>query len=77
MSSIGRSFGFSARLLRALQVRHDLVPWSPHVAEVLREHAKRPATRGSTNGVRTNSSWCSSMVTVAPSSVLAIPCKWW
>ena len=40
MSSIGRSFGFSARLLRALQVRHDLVPWSPHVAEVLREHAK-------------------------------------
>ena len=26
-----------ARLPRALHVLHDLVPWSPHVAEVLRE----------------------------------------
>ena len=32
------------RLLRALQVLHDLVPWSPHVAEVLREQVERPAT---------------------------------
>jgi hypothetical protein len=32
------------RLLRALHVVHDLVPWSPHVAEILREHEKRPAT---------------------------------
>jgi hypothetical protein len=32
------------RLLRALQVLHDLVPWPPHVAEVLREHGGRPAT---------------------------------
>ena len=32
------------RLLRALHVLHDLVPWSPHVAEVLREQVERPAT---------------------------------
>jgi hypothetical protein len=34
----------SARLLRALHVLHDLVPWSPHVAEVLRQQVERPAT---------------------------------
>ncbi len=32
-----------SRLLRALHVLHDLVPWSPHVAEVLCAHAERPA----------------------------------
>ena len=32
-----------ARLLRALHVLHDLVPWSPLVADVLREHMERPA----------------------------------
>ena len=32
------------RMLRALLVLHDLVPWSPHVAEVLREQVERPAT---------------------------------
>lgn len=31
------------RLLRALQVVDDLVPWSPHVAEVLRQHVAPPA----------------------------------
>ncbi len=32
------------RLLRAMHVLHDLVPWSPHVAEVLRKQVARPAT---------------------------------
>ena len=31
------------RLLRALHVLHDLVPWSPQVAAVLREQVSRPA----------------------------------
>ena len=39
--------------------------------------SNRHSARRATKGVRANSSWCSSMVTVAPSSVLAIPCKWW
>jgi hypothetical protein len=36
------------RLLRALHVLHDSVPWSPHVAEALRQQLKRPpvAIRG-------------------------------
>jgi hypothetical protein len=33
-----------ARLPRALHVLHDLVPWSPHVAEVLRKQVARPTT---------------------------------
>jgi len=33
-----------SRLLRAQQVLEGLVPWSPHVAEVLREQVRRPAT---------------------------------
>jgi hypothetical protein len=33
-----------ARLLRALHVLDDLVPWSPHVAQVLREQVERPAS---------------------------------
>ena len=38
--STGRSSGVQyARLLRALHVLHDLVPWSPHVAEVLCAHS--------------------------------------
>lgn len=32
-----------ARLLRALHVVHDLVPWSPHVANVLRGQVTPPA----------------------------------
>ena len=32
------------RLLRALRVLHDLVPWSPHVAEVLHERVPGPAS---------------------------------
>jgi hypothetical protein len=32
-----------ARLLRALHVIHDLVPWSPHVAEVLRAQTAPPS----------------------------------
>jgi hypothetical protein len=31
------------RLLRALHVLNDLVPWSPHVADVLRKQMERPA----------------------------------
>src|SRR4029450_2709766 len=34
----------SGPLLRALHVLHDLVPWSPRVAEVLREQVEPPAT---------------------------------
>lgn len=32
-----------ARLPRALHVLHDLVPWSPRVAQTLREQVDRPA----------------------------------
>jgi len=42
---LGHEYG---RLLPALHVLHDLVPWSPHAAEVLRQQLKRPpvAVRG-------------------------------
>jgi len=36
---LGHEYG---RLLRALHVLHDSVPWSPRVAEVLRQQLKRP-----------------------------------
>jgi putative nucleotidyltransferase-like protein len=36
--------GQHGRLLRALHVLHDLVPWSPHVAEILRDQLEGPST---------------------------------
>ena len=39
------------RLLRALHVLHDLVPWSPHVAEVLLVH-RSPKGGGGREQVR-------------------------
>jgi glycosyltransferase involved in cell wall biosynthesis len=39
---IGREY---PRLVRALHIVDDLVPWSPHVVQVLREHTQRSPAR--------------------------------
>ena len=65
---VRRQYG---RLLRALHVLNDLVPWSPHVAEVLREHA-RPATTVRAYPIDSNPDWSSALIP----DVLWPP-EWW
>ena len=45
------------RLLRALQVLDDLVPWSPRVAEVLRKQVERPAIRVRVYPIASDADW--------------------
>ena len=61
-----------ARLLRALHVLHDLVPWSPHVAEVLREQARRPATAVRAYPIDSDPDWSAALIP----DVLWPP-EWW
>ena len=61
-----------ARLLRALHVLHDLVPWSPHVAEVLRAHAERPATAVRAYAIDSDPDWS---VGLMPDVLW--PPEWW
>jgi Uncharacterised nucleotidyltransferase len=61
-----------ARLPRALHVLNDLVPWSPHVAEVLREHVKRPSTAVRAYAIDSDPDWS---VRLIP-DVLWLP-EWW
>ncbi len=60
------------RLLRALSVLDDLVPWSPHVAEVLREHVERPATAVRAYAIDSDPDWSARLIP----DVLWLP-EWW
>jgi hypothetical protein len=60
------------RLLRALQVLHDLVPWSPHVEEVLRQQVERPATIVRAYPIDSNPHWSAALL-----PVLLWPPEWW
>jgi Uncharacterised nucleotidyltransferase len=61
-----------ARLLRALHVLHDLVPWSPHVAEVLGEQVERPATAVRAYPIDSDPDWSIGLIP----DVLWPP-EWW
>jgi hypothetical protein len=60
------------RLLRALHVLHDLVPWSPHVAEVLREQVERPATAVRAHPIDSEPHWSAARI---PDALW--PPEWW
>jgi hypothetical protein len=61
-----------ARLPRALHVLYDLVPWSPHVAEVLREQVERPATAVRVYPIDSDPHWSAALIP----DVLWPP-EWW
>lgn len=61
-----------ARLLRALLVLNDLAPWSPHVSEVLRQHARRPAAAVSAYAIDSAPDWSLGLM---PDVVW--PPEWW
>jgi hypothetical protein len=60
------------RLLRALHVLNDLVPWSPRVAEVLREQVERPAAAVRACAIDSDPDWSVRLI----SDVLWPP-EWW
>jgi Uncharacterised nucleotidyltransferase len=60
------------RLVRALHVLHDLVPWSPHVAEVLREQVKRPAGAVRAYPINSDPYWSAALIP----DLLWLP-EWW
>jgi hypothetical protein len=60
------------RLLRALHVLHDLVPWSPHVAEVLREQVEPPATAVHAHPIDSDPHWSAARI---PDALW--PPEWW
>ena len=60
------------RLLRALHVLHDLVPWSPHAAEVLREQATHPATAVPAYPIDSDPEWSPGLL-----PVVFWPPEWW
>ena len=64
--------GQHPRLLRALHVVDDLVPWSPRVAEVLREQVKRPATAVRAYPIASDIDWS---VRLLPDALW--PPEWW
>jgi hypothetical protein len=63
---------YGGRLVGSLHVLHDLVPWSPHVAEVLREQVERPATSVRAYPIDSNSDWSAGLMP----DVLWPP-EWW
>jgi hypothetical protein len=60
------------RLLRALRVLHDLVPWSPHVAEVLREQVERRTASVRASPIASDPDWSVALIP----HVLWAP-EWW
>ena len=60
------------RLLRALHVLHDLVPWSPQVAEVLSQQVARPATAVRTHPIDSDPEWSPRLIP----DVVWLP-EWW
>ena len=61
-----------ARMLRALHVLNDLVPWSPHAAEVLREEVARPVTSVRAYPIASDPHWSAALIP----DVLWLP-EWW
>ena len=49
-------------MLRALHVLNDLVPWSPHVAEVLREQVERPARAVRAYAIDSDPDWSVALI---------------
>jgi len=68
-AQLRRQYG---RLPRALHVLHDLVPWPPHVAAVLREQAERPATAVRAYPIDSDPDWS---MTLIPDVLW--PPEWW
>ena len=68
-AQLRREYG---RLPRALHVLHDLVPWSPHVAEVLGEQVARPATAVRAYPIDSDPDWSAALIP----DVLWPP-EWW
>ena len=62
----------AVRHLRALRVLDDLVPWSPHVAEVLREQSRRPATAVRAYPIASDPDW-----SLALMPDVLWPPEWW
>jgi len=60
------------RLLLALRVLHDLVPWSPHVAEVLREQVERRTASVRASPIASDPDWSVALIP----HVLWAP-EWW
>ena len=60
------------RLLRALHVLHDLVPWSPHVAEMLREQVGRRSTPVRARPIDSDLAWAA-----VPGPDVVWPPEWW
>jgi hypothetical protein len=60
------------RMLRALQVLHDLVPWSPHVAELLRQQGERRATAVRASPIDSDPHWSAALV-----PIVLWPPEWW
>ncbi len=60
------------RLLRALHVLDDLVPWSPHVTEVLRAQVERPAITARAYPIDSDPEWS---VGLMPDVLW--PPEWW
>jgi hypothetical protein len=60
------------QLLGALHVLDDLVPWSPHVADVLNRPVTRPATAVRTKPIDSDLDWSAQVIR----DVLWLP-EWW
>ena len=60
------------RLSRALHVLHNLVPWPPHVAAVLSEQVRRPATAIGAYPIDSDPAW-----SVALIPDVLWPPEWW
>jgi hypothetical protein len=60
------------RLLRALHVLHDLVPWSSHVADVLQEQEERPASAVRACPIDSTLDWSAALV-----PEVLWPQEWW
>ena len=63
---------YGGRLLGSLHVLHDLVPWSPRVAEVLGEQMARPSTAVRACPIDSNPDWSPALI-----PVVFWPPEWW
>jgi hypothetical protein len=63
---------YGGRLLGSLHVLHDLVPWSPRVAEVLREQMARPSTAVRAYPIDSDPDWSPALI-----PVVFWPPEWW
>jgi hypothetical protein len=63
---------YGGRLLGSLHVLHDLVPWSPRVAEVLRDQMARPSTAVRAYPIDSDPDWSPALI-----PVVFWPPEWW